>query len=315
MREHQLIQSFFEKQNIKRPDVILGIGDDAAVVTVPEKQQLVVATDTLVAGVHFPENTSPEDIGYKALAVNLSDLAAMGATPAWASLAITLPNADETWLHAFCQGFFELAAQHNVQLIGGDTTQGPLTVTVSVQGFVPQGEALTRTRAKAGDEIYVTGYLGAAGLALRALSEGRAPSETQTTQLNRPVPRVAAGMALRNIASAAIDISDGLAADLGHIVQQSQVGACITLAALPVSAQLAAAVSPEERIELALHAGDDYELCFTAPLAKREALAKAFADLDCPYCCIGVIYNEAGLRGITPDGETSLIETRGYEHF
>ncbi|MDI1352139.1 MAG: thiamine-phosphate kinase [bacterium] len=240
MNEFELITHFFANQHQPhRQDVVMGIGDDCAIVEVPQGQQLLVSMDTLVSGVHFPITTTPYDIGYKALAVNLSDLAAMGANPAWITLALTLPTADQQWLSSFKEGFFGLAKQFQVVLIGGDTTRGPLALTVQAHGFVPHGQAITRQNAQPGDLIYVTNTLGDAGLALKHLNhEVNIPSqftELLLNRLNRPMPRVKEGLLLRNYATAMIDLSDGLISDLGHILKKSGVGALIHLDKIPLS--------------------------------------------------------------------------------
>ncbi|WP_218814979.1 thiamine-phosphate kinase [Rickettsiella endosymbiont of Dermanyssus gallinae] len=317
--EFDLIQRFFNQEKNNRADVIRGIGDDAAVLQPPAGQQLVVTTDTLVAGQHFPENTSPFDIAYKALAVNLSDLAAMGAEPAWILLALTLPVADKAWLSEFTQGFFSLMHRFQCQLVGGDTTRGPLSITVQALGFIPNGKALLRSGAQAGDPIYVTGTLGDAGLALADL-KNKVDILTQEqrsallTRLNRPDPRVAIGLALRDIASSAIDISDGLAADLAHILAASQVGAVVEVAKLPLSKTLLA-LQPEKAQQLALSAGDDYELCFTVPEARESALKQALEKIACPYTAVGFISKESGLLLQGENGEPFLLEKQGFLHF
>lgn len=320
LTEFSLIKRYFARPAPQHdPDVVLGIGDDAALLRVPEGMELAVATDTLVAGVHFPVDTKPGDIGYKALAVNLSDMAAMGAQPRWATLALTLPQADESWLAAFSAGFFALAAEYRIQLIGGDTTRGPLSITVQILGLVPAGTALRRSGAHAGDLIYVTGTLGDAGLGLRALQQPLALSAQQTAhimqRLHRPQPRVAEGIALRGIASAAIDISDGLGADLGHILQASGVGARINLSALPLSAAVAAYVGHTGDWRLPLCAGDDYELCFTVPAQKRAALLDILTSLPAGCAHIGVIEAAPGLRCISPGGADITPRIGGYQHF
>ncbi|HEY3486500.1 MAG TPA: thiamine-phosphate kinase, partial [Gammaproteobacteria bacterium] len=259
MAEFDLIEYLRRHNPVQRPDVLQGIGDDCARVQVQEGFELAVTTDTLVAGVHFPVETSPHAIGYKSLAVNLSDLAAMGAEPAWVTLALTLPDANMKWLESFAAGFFTLAKQYGVQLIGGDTTQGPLSITVQAQGFIPRGQAITRGGAKPGDYICVTGALGEAGLnLLKHMSGEAAPSAVN--RLNYPEPRIIAGIALRGVASAAIDVSDGLIADLGHILTASKVGARLTLEELPLSEAMRQDQDPAKMFELALTAGDDYEL-------------------------------------------------------
>jgi len=299
-----------------RADVLLGIGDDAALLQVPPGHELVLSTDTLVAGVHFPEETTPADIGWKALAVNLSDLAAMAATPAWISLALTLPDGDADWLDAFLDGFCELAGEHQVALVGGDTTRGPLSITISAHGFVPAGQALRRDGAGAGDEVWVTGTLGDAAGALQQWRGGGLQSAKLRYRLDRPTPRVAAGLALRELASAAIDVSDGLAADLGHILRRSGVGAEIELGRLPTSRTLAEHFAEDAaRWRLQLAGGDDYELCFTATPANAFAIEQAMAACGLIATVVGRITREPGLRLLTPKGEAFGLDTPGHEHF
>ena len=314
--EFSLINHYFARHAQVHDDVVLGIGDDAAVLRVPAGQELVVTTDTMVAGVHFPASATAVDIGHKLLAVNLSDIAAMGAIPRWASLALTLPEVDDDWLEGFCQGLFTLAAEHNVALIGGDTTRGPLTLSITLQGLVPAGQALRRDGAKVGDAIYVSGYLGDAGLALQhELGQCSVAKVTDLLlKLHRPTPRVELGQALRGLASAAIDISDGLLADLGHILEASHVGARLELAALPVSAAVQAITrSGDWRLPLA--AGDDYELCFTVPPSQETALQAKLAGLALPVSRIGQIEAEAGLRCFDAGGACYTPQATGYEHF
>jgi thiamine-monophosphate kinase len=304
------------QQSGARDDVVLGIGDDAAICSVPTGMQLITCTDTLVAGVHFPADTRATDIGYKALAVNLSDMAAMGAEPAWMSLALTLPEMEWDWLQGFSEGLLELATEYGVSLIGGDTTRGPLTVTVSVQGFVPAGSALRRTGARVGDDVWVTGSLGDAAAALQQTKHGPMQSMKLRHRLDRPTPRVAAGLALRGLASAAIDISDGLAQDLGHILSCSGVGAELELGRLPVSASLLDFHKDDTvRWALQLSGGDDYELCFTAAPAEAFAIEQAMAAAGVSASVIGHITAESGLRCLTPDGEHLALEQAGYRHF
>jgi thiamine-monophosphate kinase len=318
--EFDLIQRFFNRQKQARQGVVYGIGDDAAVLTVPKGQQLVVTTDTLVAGQHFPKTTSAADIAYKALMVNLSDLAAMGAKPAWIMLALTLPSADETWLVEFSQAFFSLLDQFGLQLVGGDITQGTLSITIQAMGFVPAGKALLRSGARPGDRIYVTGTLGDAGLALAYLQKkiplelSKGQSESLLRRLNRPEARIAFGLALRNIASSAIDISDGLAADLSHILAASRVGAVIELDKLPLSELLRELVS-EVAWQFALSAGDDYELCFTVPKSRELALQSFFKKTSCPFVCIGVITRKKELLLKRKRGTRFILKKRGFRHF
>jgi thiamine-monophosphate kinase len=315
MHEFEIIQNFF-KQGIKRPDVILGIGDDAALIESPINQELVITTDTLVSGVHFPHDTLAENIGYKALAVNLSDLAAMGAEPRWITLILSIPSADKKWLTAFTKGLFELANQFNVQLIGGDLTNGPLCITIQAIGVVPPGQALRRSGAKPGDFIYVTGSLGDAGLALSLINNLQNDENSPASnKLNRPMPRVEAGLELRQLAHAAIDISDGFAADLSHILEQSKVGAQIQIDKIPLSEEIKEKLAFEDAINFALTAGDDYELCFTIPPTKEEALQLAFQAINIPIIKVGIITSTLGLEFLNKDGTTYHVNTTGYQHF
>ena len=318
--EFSLIDRFFAAHGGSRADVVLGIGDDCALLTPPPGQQLAVTIDTLVADVHFFADVDPEALGHKALAVNLSDLAAMGATPAWATLALTLPKADEDWLARFCRGLFALADRCQVQLIGGDTTHGPTTViTIQAHGFVPPEQALRRDGAQPGDGIYLTGTPGDAGLALAAaygkVDLDQAWRAGGQTRLERTQPRIAQGVALRGIASAAIDISDGLAQDLGHILERSRVGARVELAQLPLSPALAASLDADAAIETALTGGDDYELCFTVPPARAAQLESLAMDWDCRCTRIGVITAESGLQLRRADGSALRLTRQGYDHF
>ncbi|WP_394540052.1 thiamine-phosphate kinase [Lysobacter enzymogenes] len=325
-----------------RGDIALGIGDDAALLSPPPGRQLVVATDTLNRGVHFAEDAAAADIGWKALAVNLSDLAAMGAEPAWCTLSLSLPDGDAraraAFVEAFADGFLELAARHRVALVGGDTTRGPLSVCVTAMGFVEPGWALRRYAAGVGDEIWVTGTLGDAGAALaldgiegyrdfavRSIdghgavadtdNDGDATSAWLYRRLRRPQPRVAAGRALRGLARAGIDVSDGLLADLGHVCAASGVGANLDAAALPASPALLAACAEDARRALQLGGGDDYELCFTAPARQRDPIARALAAAGTPATVIGRIEAEPGVRVRLPDGSAWTPPRRGYQHF
>ncbi len=321
LAEFSLIDRFFAAQSRRRGDVALGIGDDAAVVEIAPDEQLVVAVDTLVAGVHFPDSAAPADIGHKSLAVNLSDLAAMGARPCWATLALTLPQADDDWVAAFARGFFALAERFQVELVGGDTTRGPLCVSVQILGTVPRGQALQRAGARVDDRIYVTGSLGDAGLALRMLQTTRTCATdiraVLNARLHRPEPHVAFGECLRGLASAAIDISDGLLADLGHVLQRSEVGATVWVERLPRSAAFQSCLSPQEPewFDLPLAAGDDYELCFTAAPAQADTLEHCARELGVPITAVGVIESEAGLRCCLDDGHVYHANRSGYEHF
>lgn len=316
--EFDIIRQHFRGLANHAGGVICGIGDDAAVLVVPPGCELAVSTDTLVTGVHFPAQTAAADVGYKALAVNLSDLAAMAALPQWVTLALTLPEDDPEWLTGFCGGFAELALETGVSLVGGDTTRGPLSITITVMGIVPAGAAVKRSGARPGDLIYVTGSLGGAGLALRRLLDGRYTDvrdnrDVCLERLLRPHPRVAAGLALRGIASAMIDISDGLAADLGHILEDSGCGAVVQLDAIPIARELHE-LTRAEFWRTALTAGDDYELCFTVPAAKLPDLEKLRQDSPVPITRIGEIA-ESGLSWRDKDGSESKFPVEGYRHF
>jgi len=308
--EFSLISQYFNRQSTSRDDVKLGIGDDAAVLELATNEQLVVTTDTLVEGVHFPKATEPFDIGYKLMAVNLSDLAAMGAEPRWASLALTLPNANEDWLEQFSAGLFELANQYSVQLIGGDTTRGPLTLSLTLHGVVASGTCLQRNGAQVGDAIVVSGQLGDAGLALQHVLTNKKTTATLLTRLNRPSPRVELGQCLVSQASAAVDISDGLIADLGHILNQSQLGADLYLDKLPLSDEVRAVVDGVDW-SLPLTAGDDYELCFTIA---ESTLARLVTD-GIELTRIGTVTEDAGIRCLLANGEQVMMSEQGYEHF
>lgn len=297
-----------------RDDVVLGIGDDAAVLRVPAGRELVVAMDTLNAGVHFPAETAPADIGWKALAVNLSDLAAMAAEPAWCTLSLSLPQADQAWLDAFLDGFLGLAALHGVALVGGDTTRGPLSVCVTVHGLVEPGRALRRDGAQVGDTVWVSGTLGDAAGALAQWREGAAMDGFLRERLNRPTPRLALLPALR-LAHAGIDVSDGLLADLGHVCAASGAGALVEVDALPASDALRANFDAETRRRLQAAGGDDYELCFTAPDAAREAILREAADAGVAVTAIGRVVEGEGVRAGRADGSPWQSTRDGYDHF
>ena len=310
---------------LAREDVRLGIGDDAAILQLPPDRRLVVAMDTLNAGVHFPQETAPADIGWKALAVNLSDLAAMGAEPAWCTLSLSLPASDPAWLDGFLDGFLELAAQHRVALVGGDTTRGPLSVCVTAHGFVEPRAALRRSAARVGDDVWVTGTLGDAAGALRQWQAGAEIDPSLRARLDRPTPRIAAGRALLGLAHACIDVSDGLLADLGHICETSGVRARIDVDALPASNALRSAFSGDDLRTLQAAGGDDYELCFTAPAHARLAVEETLQDVDVPVTRVGRVVGDAAGAGasgaahkviaITAKGEAWTSPRSGYRHF
>ncbi|WP_286271776.1 thiamine-phosphate kinase [Thalassotalea hakodatensis] len=318
MKEFELIKTYFTEQLVNRRDVVVGIGDDCAVIAPAEKQNIAITTDTLIAGVHFPKNTPAKAIGHKAVAVNLSDLAAMGAEPTWISIAISLPVVDEDWISDFCEGMFALCEFYNVQLIGGDTTQGPLSITITAQGTVPPNKQITRSGAKAGDWIYVTGELGDSALALKhyygdITLRGDVLVHAMN-RLNEPKPRVLAGKAIREYASAAIDISDGLLADLSHICKASNVGANIVLEDLPLSSELIASIGAEQAMELALSGGDDYELLMTVSEDNKVGMETTLADMGTKVTCIGQLNGNLKIT-TTLNNKPAQLNLKGFEHF
>ena len=306
----------------KRHDVRLGIGDDAALLIPRDGERLVACCDTLNVSVHFPPDTAAADIGWKALAVNLSDLAAMGASPAWALLSLSLPTPDAAWLDAFLDGFCELAALHGVALVGGDTTRGPLSICVTALGFVPHAAALKRGSAHPGDIVCVTGTLGdaAAGLQLwRDTAAGIAsPDETTAAvlrqRLHRPTPRIAAGLLLRGRARACIDLSDGLLADLGHVATASAVAIDLDAEMLPMSDALRDSVDSATRLRWQVAGGDDYELAFTVPELECDALLADLAAAGCQATRIGRVLDGEGVRLLDAHG-ISIAPPQGWHHF
>jgi thiamine-monophosphate kinase len=312
--EFDLIARFFARHGARRDDVLLGIGDDAALLRVAADRVLVVAMDTLVAGRHFPESTSAGDIGFKALAVNLSDLAAMGASPAWATLSLTVPEVDERWMEDFAAGFFQLADRFGVDLVGGDTTRGPLSVTVQVHGLIEPDRALRRDRAQPGQKLFITGTLGDAAYALGQLSAAKPVGDDLARRLNRPEPRVAFGAALAQFDCAAIDISDGLLADLGHILTASGCGASLWVDRLPKSAALAS--EPAELVrDCQLAGGDDYELCFSLHAGDVDRMRRCAAEQAVQVTEIGLIETVPGTRCLREDGSIHVPQRRGFDHF
>ena len=316
--EFDIIRQYFILENT-RADVVLGIGDDAAILNVPENHELIQSVDTLVAGVHFPIETSAENIAYKALAVNLSDMAAMGAEPAWFTLAITLPNDDEVWLKKFSESLSSIAKKYNVQLVGGDTTHGPLCISITINGFVKKGKALTRSNAQVGDKVYISGNLGDAALALAAWQGDCLLAVDSVTylnnRLNRPTPQIELGLLLREYASACIDISDGLLADLEHITIASNVGAKINFKDIPLSKEFHSNLTDEELIiPLVLAGGDDYELCFTLPKEKQSKFDDIVLERGLSVACVGEIESKSGVRCFLNNKEVNIQEL-GFQHF
>jgi thiamine-monophosphate kinase len=313
--EFELIRRFFTDQPVRHAGTVLGVGDDCALLHCGENWELAVTVDTLVSGVHFLPDVDPESLGHKVLAVNLSDLAAMGAEPRWITLALTLPEADAVWLKAFAHGLFGLAGRHGVELVGGDTTRGPLSITVQAMGRVPRGLALRRSGARPGDLVYVSGPVGSAGLGLKIrLGQSDIDAPEALARLERPEPRIPLGQQLRGLASAGIDISDGLAADLGHILEASGVGAMLDFERLPLSDEVRRYLSDTGDWRMPLTAGDDYELCFTVPPTQQAALERRLSEAGLAVFPIGHIEPERGLK-LRKDGRDIDLTPAGYEHF
>jgi len=314
--EFDLIAHYFTRPARR---TVLGVGDDAALVRISEGKELAVAADMLLAGRHFFHEDDAEGVGHKSLAVNLSDMAAMGATPRWALLSIALPEADERWIKAFAQGLFTLADEYGVALIGGDTTKGPLTISLTILGEVERGAALRRSGAKPGDDIWVSGTLGDAALALAYLKRGisLAPHDAAALlpRLHTPAPRVQLGQKLLGLAHSAIDISDGLLADLGHILEASNVGAEINVDAVPVSAALRGYLEHDAAREAVLAGGDDYELCFTAAPKRRADIEALSRRLKLNLTRIGNVAREMRLVLHDAEGRPVTWEHKGFDHF
>ena len=316
LSEFDIIARYFSPRT---DHTVLAGGDDAALIAVGPGMELAVSTDMLVGGRHFFDNDDAADVGHKSLAVNLSDMAAMGARPRWATLSIALASADEAWIGKFAQGFLALAAEHHVDLIGGDTTRGPLNICVQIMGEVPAGQALRRAGARPGDEVWVSGTLGDAAAALAHLKGGFQLDDEHLRaclqRLRRPQPRVALGQALVGLAHSAIDISDGLMADLGHIAECSGVRGGCEWARIPLSAALQSRREHGVALECALSGGDDYELCFTAPPAVRGALEAVSRRLAVTLTCIGKIEAGEGVEVMDDAGRPLALARRGFDHF
>lgn len=307
MNEFSLIQQFFNKPQHSNAGVVLGVGDDAALIEPPQGQQLVISTDTLVAGRHFPLDTPPHAIGWKAAAVNLSDIAAMGATPQAMLLALSLPAVDEAWLAEFSRGFFECCQPQQVALVGGDTTRSPtLSISVTALGWVPRGQAIRRDGAQVGDLIVVSNNIGDAAYALRH------PNSKLQQRLDYPVPQSALGIALRGFAHSMLDISDGLAQDLGHILHASAVGAVLHVDQLPFSPVLHT-LDAQQRWAYALTGGDDYELCFTLSPQRLAQFYEQYAG-QFSLTVIGEICRQPGLQ-LMQHGQPVVLDIKGYQHF
>lgn len=318
MSEFDVIRQYFTRAPQHSE---LGVGDDAALIRVSPNMELAISADMLVSGTHFFAEADPYQLGWKALAVNLSDMAAMGAQPKWATLAIALPNIDHAWLAEFSRGLFACADTFGVDLIGGDTTRGPLTISVQIMGEVPNGLAIKRSGAQLGDQIWLSGPLGHAALALAHL-QARIKLDADTfarcaSALHTPQPRVALGLALRGIATSAIDISDGLAADLGHVLNASNLGAKLHLTQLPQASHwpMASQLEPAEQLKLLLAGGDDYELCFSTSAADHERISQLGLSLGLPLLCVGEMVAERGLVVHGLAGEPLDIQEAGFDHF
>lgn len=324
--EFALIRRYFSRQDLASPapaGLVAGIGDDCALLSMDPAHELAFSMDLLVEGVHFPKGCDPRLLGQRALRVNLSDLAAMGAEPVCFTLGVALPGADEPWLDAFSRGLTEVAIESGCVLVGGDVTRGPLTLCIQVHGTVPRGRALRRNGAAPGDDVYVTGTLGDAAAALPWILEESGRGETLPPDTvaalrdayYRPALQIRNGLALRGLASAAIDLSDGLASDLQHILEASDAGATIELERLPLSEAFRRAVPEPERWSLAVQGGDDYGLCFTAPGVSRDHVETVLGDLGAAVYRIGRIEAEPGLRWLGPDGAPRTMDKGGYRHF
>ncbi|MBC7500966.1 MAG: thiamine-phosphate kinase [Herminiimonas sp.] len=318
LSEFDLINRYFVRPGHSSAHADLGIGDDCALVMPAPGMQLAISTDMLVEGRHFFADADPRPLGHKCLAVNLSDLAAMGARPVAFTLALALPDAQAPWLSEFSAGLFALADEHGCELIGGDTTKGPLTICITVFGELPPGQALRRDAAVAGDDIWISGTLGDSRLALAGyrdeLTLDPYAQEVAGTRMHLPTPRNALGVALRDIAHAAVDISDGLSGDLGHILKRSGVGATLDVDALPAGLMLSRQ-SAELRRRFTLAGGDDYELCFTAPVACREAVLSAARGASTPVKRVGTIDAEPGLRIIDANAMPLDLNLPSFDQF
>ena len=320
MGEFELIQTHFASWQKENSSIELGIGDDAALLNFPETHHLVVTTDMLLPGVHFPVDTSPEDIAYKALVVNLSDIAAMGAKPTWFTLSISIPESDSLWLKRFAQSLAETAEFYNVALVGGDTNKGPLAISIQAMGQIPKDKALRRDTLEPGDYIYCTGTLGDAAMGLAIVKGTHEVIDEEDRRyfyqrLSRPMPRLSAGLSLRSGASGAIDVSDGLVADLNQMLTASgDLGALINLEDVPMSEPLQRHLGEIEAWEMALSGGDDYELCFTVSEKQQGMLETSLSNAGCNYTCIGRVTGQKGIK-FQNSGANISLNLKGFEHF
>ncbi|WP_086982538.1 thiamine-phosphate kinase [Vibrio aphrogenes] len=327
--EFNLIEKYFAHKQANRPDVDISLGDDCALISPPEGYQIAISTDTVVLGTHFLADADPAAVAYKALMSNISDLAAMGATPAWFSMALTLPEINESWLTPFCHAMFTLADEHQLQLIGGDTTKGPLSISFTIQGLVPTGKALTRGGANLGDAIYVTGNLGDSHAGLSVILQPQRNTKPYATELVKrhfyAQSRIRVAEKLRGIATSCIDISDGLIADLGHILKRSKVAAQIDVALLPLSKEVIAFYGEVQQAQhAALQSGEEYELCFTVPVAHQAQVETLAQQSGCTLTCIGQIVEQSPdessritlLRASHPLlANDPILLAQGFDHF
>lgn len=318
LSEFDLIKQYFTTPASQDARIALGIGDDCALLNPSPGKQLAISSDMLVSGRHFFPDAEVIGLGHKCLAVNLSDLAAMGAKPLAFTLALSLPEANPNWLHGFSQGLLTLAAEHDCKLIGGDTTKGPLNICITIFGEIDPGQALRRDAAKIGDDIWISGDIGDARLALagywQELSLSAEQHQQAALRMHKPTPRIALGMALCGIAHAALDISDGLIGDLAHILERSKVGASLNVDQLPAGAMLQQQTQ-EIRRRFTLAGGDDYELCFTAPAHLREQVIEAGLRSNTAVTRVGSIEAEPGLRLLDQNGQTLSLELKSFDHF
>lgn len=319
MKEFQLIEGFFSGRGPRRRDVLLSIGDDCALVQPATNKAIAISVDTLVENVHFLPDMPAELLGYKALAVNLSDLASAGAEPAWMTLALTLPEVDETWLTDFSKGLFDAADYYNIALVGGDTTRGPKSITITVNGQIPEGKALTRSGARIGDWLYVTGTLGDSALGLNILrgqvSNVRADFKDYLVNRHyRPTPRVLAGQSIRGLASSCIDLSDGLMSDINHIMKASTIGAVIHVDKLPLSSAMFETLTLDDALSYALTGGEDYELMFSVPDSNKGALEAALEHTGVQFSQVGQVVggNELSLKY---NNQKFTPKNLGFKHF
>ncbi len=320
LSEFELIKHYFSNFP-ENKSVLRGIGDDAAVIQIPDGKNLVQSCDTLVSGIHFPKATSPFDIGYKALAVNLSDMAAMGAEPHSFLLALTIPEVDEGWLRQFRDGLLELAEQYHIPLVGGDTSRGVLTISITINGTVAAGKSICRNTAMVGDDIFVTGDIGDAALGLKSILEEMQDDDYAACveKLNRPIPRISTGIRLHDVAASMIDVSDGLGSDLQHILESSGVAAKVWLDKLPVSATMQRWLTRGNDYSLCLAGGDDYELVFTAASKHRAAIDKVARATECKISRIGEVIaasaSQPSLILIDMNNKETAMSAKGYQHF